>query len=124
MKKHLTLIVSICVIIFFTCLYFIETNKINKTNHQKITVAEVTHSLFYSPFYSAIANGYFEDENIEIELLLTPGADNVMAAVLSNDAQIGLSGSEATIYIYNSGEKDYLVNFARLTKRYQRFYLR
>lgn len=117
MKKHLTLIVSICVIIFFTCLYFIETNKINKTNHQKITVAEVTHSLFYSPFYSAIANGYFEDENIEIELLLTPGADNVMAAVLSNDAQIGLSGSEATIYIYNSGEKDYIKTFAQITQK-------
>lgn len=117
MKKHLTLIVSICVIIFFACLYFIETNKINKTNHQKITVAEVTHSLFYSPFYSAIANGYFEDENIEIELLLTPGADNVMAAVLSNDAQIGLSGSEATIYIYNSGEKDYIKTFAQITQK-------
>lgn len=117
MKKHLTLIVSICVIIFFACLYFIETNKINKTNHQKITVAEVTHSLFYSPFYSAIANGYFEDENIDIELLLTPGADNVMAAVLSNDAQIGLSGSEATIYIYNSGEKDYIKTFAQITQK-------
>ena len=117
MKKHLTLIVSICIIIFFACLYFIETNKINKTNHQKITVAEVTHSLFYSPFYSAIANGYFEDENIEIELLLTPGADNVMAAVLSNDAQIGLSGSEATIYIYNSGEKDYIKTFAQITQK-------
>ena len=80
-------------------------------------VAEVTHSLFYSPFYSAIANGYFEEENIEIELLLTPGADNVMAAVLSNDAQIGLSGSEATIYIYNSGEKDYIKTFAQVTQK-------
>ena len=83
----------------------------------KLTVAEVTHSLFYSPFYSAIANGYFEEENIEIELLLTPGADNVMAAVLSNDAQIGLSGSEATIYIYNSGEKDYIKTFAQVTQK-------
>ncbi|OLA93884.1 MAG: hypothetical protein BHW63_00935 [Mycoplasma sp. CAG:611_25_7] len=112
MKKHLTLIVSICIILFFACLYFIESNKQKTSSLNKITVAEVTHSLFYSPFYSAIANGYFEEENIEIELLLTPGADNVMAAVLSNDAQIGLSGSEATIYIYNSGEKDYIKTFA------------
>ena len=117
MKKHLTLIVSICIILFFACLYFIESNKQKTSSLNKITVAEVTHSLFYSPFYSAIANGYFEEENIEIELLLTPGADNVMAAVLSNDAQIGLSGSEATIYIYNSGEKDYIKTFAQVTQK-------
>ena len=48
---------------------------------------------------------------------VTPGADNVMAAVLSNDAQIGLSGSEATIYIYNSGEKDYIKTFAQVTQK-------
>lgn len=117
MKKHLTLIVSICIILFFACLYFIESNKQKSSSMTKLTVAEVTHSLFYSPFYSAIANGYFEEENIEIELLLTPGADNVMAAVLSNDAQIGLSGSEATIYIYNSGEKDYIKTFAQVTQK-------
>ena len=39
------------------------------------------------------------------------------AAVLSKDVQIGFCGSEATIYVYNGGEKDYLVNFAGLTKR-------
>ena len=103
MKKYLTLIVSILIILFFACCYFIEVNKKNNNELRKITVAEVTHSLFYSPFYSAIANGYFEDEGIEIDLLLTPGADSVMASVLSGDADIGLSGSEATIYIYNSG---------------------
>lgn len=117
MKKHLTLIVSILIIIFFACLYFIETNKQNKSNLKTLTVAEVTHSLFYSPFYSAIANDYFEDEGLDIELLLTPGADSVMAAVLSGDADIGLSGSEATIYVYNSGEKDYVKTFAQLTQK-------
>ncbi len=117
MKKYLTLIVSILIILFFACCYFIEVNKKNNNDLRKITVAEVTHSLFYSPFYSAIANGYFEEENIEIDLLLTPGADSVMASVLSGDADIGLSGSEATIYIYNSGEKDYIKTFAQLTQK-------
>ncbi|MDD5979889.1 MAG: ABC transporter substrate-binding protein [bacterium] len=117
MKKYLTLIVSILIILFFACCYFIEVNKKNNNELRKITVAEVTHSLFYSPFYSAIANGYFEDEGIEIDLLLTPGADSVMASVLSGDADIGLSGSEATIYIYNSGEKDYIKTFAQLTQK-------
>lgn len=83
----------------------------------KIKVAEVTHSIFYAPQYAAHALGYFEDEGLDVELLLVPGADKVTAAVLSGDVQIGFCGSEATIYVYNQGEKDYLVNFAALTKR-------
>ena len=117
MKKYLTLIVSIAIILFFVICYFIETRNNNNSDLRKITVAEVTHSLFYSPFYSAIANGYFEEEGLDVETLLTPGADSVMAAVLSGDADIGLSGSEATIYIYNSGEKDYIKTFAQLTQK-------
>lgn len=83
----------------------------------KVTVAEVAHSIFYAPQYAAISNGYFEEEGLDIELTLTPGADAVTAAVLSGDVQIGFSGTEATIYVYNGGEKDYLQVFAALTKR-------
>jgi len=83
----------------------------------KITVAEVTHSAFYAPWYVAIENGYFEENNIDVEVVLTSGANNVVAAVLSGDVEIGLCGPEATIYIYNEGEKDYVRTFAGLTKR-------
>ena len=80
-------------------------------------VAEVTHSVFYAPQYIAHSLGYFKDENLDVEIILTAGADKVTAAVLSNDVNIGFCGSEATIYVYNEGEKNYLVNFAGLTKR-------
>ena len=83
----------------------------------KIRIAEVTHSVFYAPQYVADALGYFEEEGLDVEILLTSGADKVTAAILSGDAEIGLCGSEATIYVYNQGEKDYLVNFSGLTKR-------
>ena len=83
----------------------------------KITVAEVTHSAFYAPWYVAIEKGYFKEQGIDIEVILTSGADKVGTAVLSGDAQIGLSGLEATIYVYNNGEKDYLTSFSALTKR-------
>jgi NitT/TauT family transport system substrate-binding protein len=82
-----------------------------------VKVAEVTHSVFYAPQYVALSEGFFEEEGLNIELILTPGADKVTAAVLSGDVQIGFSGPEATIYVYNSGEKDYMVTFAGLTKR-------
>jgi len=83
----------------------------------KVKVAEVTHSAFYAPFYVAIENGYFSDEELDIELILTPGADKVSAAVLSNDVNIGFCGPESSIYVYNGGEEDYIVTFAGLTKR-------
>lgn len=83
----------------------------------KVKVGEVTHSVFYAPQYVAHSLGYFEDEGLDVEILLTSGADKVTAAVLSGDVQIGFCGSESTIYIYQQGEKDYLVNFGALTKR-------
>lgn len=84
---------------------------------KKIRVAEVTHSIFYTPQYVAHALGYFEEEGLDVEIILTSGADKVTAAVLSGDVEIGFCGSEATIYVYNQGEEDYLVTFAGLTKR-------
>lgn len=83
----------------------------------KVKVAEVTHSIFYAPQYVAHALGYFEEEGLDVEIMLVSGADKVTAAVLSGDVNIGFCGSEATIYIYNQGQQDYLVTFAGLTKR-------
>ena len=107
------------IIILCTILTLIIMSKIiskNDDNINKITLAEVTHSVFYSPLYVAIENGYFKDENIDLELILTPGADKVATSVLSNDVNIGFSGPEATVYIYNNS-KEKLITFASLTKR-------
>ena len=82
-----------------------------------ITVAEVTHSLFYAPQYIAINKGYFKEEGLNVNVITTPGADKTMAALLSKEAQIGLMGPEATVYVYNGGEKNYAVNFAQLTQK-------
>lgn len=120
MKKKIIALICLCIILAGG-LFFIISGKNNKDNNTngltKVKVAEVAHTIFYAPAYAAISKGYFEDEGIEIDLILTAGADKVSAAVLSGDVDVGFCGSEATIYVYNSGEKDYLVNFARLTKR-------
>ena len=116
MKKVITLIVCLVIIVICFIFYSFWTNKSND-NLTKVKVAEVTHSVFYAPQYVALEQGYFEDEGLDIELTLTSGADNVMAAVLSGDVNIGLSGSEATIYVYNKGEKDYIKTFAKLTQK-------
>lgn len=105
-----------CFFLIILCIVgFYKNNKSDEL--ETIRLAEVTHSIFYAPLYVAIENGYFEDEGIDIELILTSGADKVSAAVLSNTVDIGFAGPESAIYVYKNGEKDYLVTFAGLTKR-------
>ncbi len=87
-----------------------------KKEMDKITVAEVAHSVFYAPQYVSITKGFFEEEGIEIDIVNTSGADKTMSALISNEAQIGLMGPEASIYVYNKGIDDYVVNFAQLTQ--------
>lgn len=82
-----------------------------------VTLNEVAHSIFYAPQYVAIENGYFKEEGIDIKLVNGAGADNVMTAVLSGEADIGFMGSEASIYVYNEGSGEKIVNFAQLTQR-------
>lgn len=86
-------------------------------NDNKITIAEVTHSLFYAPLYIAKNAGFFNDVGLEIDIVTTPGADKVMASLLSKDAQIGLMGPEASVYVYNNGQENYAINFAQLTQK-------
>ena len=116
MKKRIITIIAILGLFILVCAVIFDFNSKN-SKLTKIKVAEVAHSIFYAPQYAAISEGYFEDEGLEIELILTPGADKVMAAVLSKDVDIGFSGSEATIYVYQNGEKDYVQTFAGLTQK-------
>ena len=116
MKKILVAIVTIlCALAIFLIIYFGREDRNDELT--TIRVAEVAHSVFYAPKYVAINNGYFEDEGIRIESILTPGADRVTAAVLSGDVDIGFCGPEASIYIYKQGEVDYIQTFAGLTIR-------
>lgn len=120
MKKKIIILVCFIIVLAGVLFFIINKNSENKNNKntlKEVKVAEVAHTIFYAPAYAAISKGYFEDEGIKINLTLTAGADKVTAAVLSGDVDVGFCGSEATIYVYNSGEKDYLVNFARLTKK-------
>lgn len=83
----------------------------------KVVLNEVAHSIFYAPMYVAIEEGYFDEEYIDLELVTGFGADKTMTAVLSGSADIGFMGSEASIYTYNEGANDFVVNFAQLTQR-------
>lgn len=110
MKKLLILLAAVMsfTLVFSGC---------SKQELVKVRLNEVTHSVFYAPQYAAISLGFFKEQGLEIELTNGGGADKVMTAVLSGQSDIGFSGPEASIYVYNEGKEDYSVVFAQLTKR-------
>lgn len=83
----------------------------------RVRLSEVTHSVFYAPQYVAMSQGFFRQEGLEVELTNGGGADKVMTAVVSGQADMGLAGPEAAIYVMNQGKEDHPVIFAQLTKR-------
>ena len=118
MKHAFKRLTALIMIMVFTCISLIGCTKQTHTNDiRKITLNEVAHSIFYAPQYVAIEKGYFKDEGIDLTLVTGFGADKVMTALISGDADIGFMGSEASVYIYTGGSSDYAVNFAQLTQR-------
>lgn len=88
-----------------------------KEKVEQVTLNEVAHSIFYAPQYVAIEEGYFADEGIDLTLMTGFGADKVLTAMISGEADIGFMGAEATVYAYLEGTADPVVNFAQLTQR-------
>lgn len=111
MKKLTYLLIAL----FMTAGIMLSGCSCSKAN--KLRVNEVTHSIFYAPMYVAINNGYFKEENIDIELTNGGGANVSMTALISGSADIGLMGPEAVIYVAAQGKKDQPIVFGQLTKR-------
>lgn len=127
MKKRVFAVLiaaSLVMVLFCACSFdkgASETSGTTKSQKKEETVNiilnEVAHSIFYAPMYVAIEEGYFEEEGINLELVCGFGADKTMTAVISGEADIGFMGSESSIYTFNEGANDYVVNFAQLTQR-------
>ncbi len=103
--------------LILTLLLTIGLTGCKKDELQKVRLIEVTHSLFYTPQYVAITQGFFEEEGLQIELTNGKGADKCMAALLSGEADIAFMGPEASVYVYIQGRSDYAINFAQLTQK-------
>ncbi|GAA0332477.1 ABC transporter substrate-binding protein [Bacillus carboniphilus] len=111
MRKRVRIILSLVVASFL----LIGLTACNSGN-DKVRIAEVTRSIFYAPQYVAIEKGFFKDEGIDVELTTVFGGDKVMTTLLSDGADIGLVGSETSIYVYAQGSNDPVINFAQLTQ--------
>ncbi len=123
-NKTLDIIIIALQVIFIIALAIFAVTAYNSALYpttenklKKVTVSEVTHSVFYAPQYIAQNLGFFKEEGIELEIINSQGADKVMTAVLSGQVDIGFAGPEAAIYVYNEGKEDYAEIFAQVTKR-------
>ena len=85
-------------------------------SQEKLTIGEVTRSIFYAPQYVALSQGFFADEGLEVELTTTPGGDKTMTALLAGNIDVALVGSETSIYVYAQDSEDPVINFAQVTQ--------
>ena len=81
----------IVIVVSILTVFLVNKKDNNESGIATIRLNEVTRSVFYAPQYIAISNGYFEEENINIELTTGQGADKVMTAVLSGQSDIGFA---------------------------------
>lgn len=112
---YVLIFIIVCALVVTAVIF--NTKKDENSDLQVIQINEVTRSVFYAPQYVAIANGYFEEEGLELEITTGQGADKVMTAILASQSDIGLCGPEAAIYVYNEGKEDYAQAFAQLTQK-------
>jgi len=107
-------------ILLLTLIFLFSLASCGKTESNElrtVQVNEVTHSIFYAPFYAAISQGFFEEEGLTIELTNGGGSDKSMTALLTGQADIGLMGPETAVYVAAEGRENYAVIFAQLTQR-------
>jgi len=117
MRKYLIAILAIILIAVGITTYILLNKEPETEELRTIRINEVTRSVFYAPQYVAIANGFFEEEGLSVELTTGQGADKVMTAVLAGQSDIGFAGPEAAIYVYNEGREDYAQVFAQMTQK-------
>lgn len=115
MKRFITTILMLALVL--CCAACGQPSEVSASETVKLTLSEVTHSVFYAPQYVALEKGFFAEEGLEIELINGGGADKVMTSVLTGEAEIGFCGPEACIYVLNQEKEDPPVIFAQMTKR-------
>lgn len=120
MKNKKRIALAVAVVLAVTVLpmtVFASKKDKEEEKLSKVTLNEVAHSVFYAPQYVAIEKGYFAEEGLNLTLVTGFGADKTMTAVISGEADIGFMGAEASVYAYQEGATDPVVNFAQLTQR-------
>jgi NitT/TauT family transport system substrate-binding protein len=104
-------------ILGITLLTLLLTGCRKETSAANVRLIETVHSIFYAPQYVALEKGFFAEEGLNVTVDVAQGSDKATNAVITNNADIALTGTETGIYVYNEGKENYPVIFAQLTNR-------
>ena len=115
MKRIAALFLSLLMLSF--SLFTLTACSSKNSGLRKITLNEVTRSVFYAPLYVAASKGFFADEGLELEIVTGGGSDASMTALLAGEADFALMGPETGVYVINEGKTDHPVIIGQLTKR-------
>lgn len=115
MKGRIWIVAVLLIAIVGTAAFFV----LNKQDDplEEVVLSEVIHSVFYTPQYVALHNGFFTDEGLNVSLEVAQGADKGAAAILSGSAHVALFGSEQAVYATKQGASNPIIAFAALTQR-------
>ncbi|MEE3951772.1 ABC transporter substrate-binding protein [Peribacillus frigoritolerans] len=107
-KNKLAFVLLCLVLLVSACGPSDETTTENKGNSGgkavKVTFTEPARLLSVAPLYVAIEQGYFEKEGIEAEIVSGGGGAQVIASVLSGEAQFAVSGPRSMFTPLDKGE--------------------
>jgi NitT/TauT family transport system substrate-binding protein len=82
----------------------------------KVTLAQPTEGFLWSPVYVARGQGLFEQEGLDVDVVITSGGTQAAAAVLGGSAQFGVTNMASVMQAADKGQD--LVALTALMNQY------
>jgi NitT/TauT family transport system substrate-binding protein len=87
------------VLVFISCIAF----SLGKTNAQSLKVGMTSKTIFYLPFYVGQKRGFYNAENLKVELILIGRSDVQLQALLTGEIDFGTLNSDGMIAVNEKG---------------------
>ncbi|WP_445487855.1 ABC transporter substrate-binding protein [Niallia sp. 03133] len=92
-----------------------KSNGESKNGLKKIVIAEPVHLIGYLPLYTAIREGYFKEEGLDVQVITATGGAHV-TSVVGGDAWGNIGGPESN-QMANNGSSDPIQSVVNVVNR-------